>query len=183
MSPIGSSPIVAKSHAVSGNSLHDKSVTCSEDYISSHSHHVDPDGLHESLEFTGLNPGGCEDILNWHVFEGRYDSALITSRIFNPDASNNTGERDQLYLNSSNLSHNGHQLRTSGPGRGIMEDHVPHLIDKFLANVHIKNPVLNPDDLKAKAKHAAENGFGWDAASCLIVSFWTSQQCSRSMRF
>lgn len=167
-SPTDASPVLNKSQAVSKHSIHGNSVSCSEDFISSHSHHVDPDGLHDSLEFTGLSPGGCEDVLNWHVFEGRYDSTVISSRIFSPDDSN-VSEQHRLSQSGLHPS-NGHQLRCYGPGRGIMEDHIPHLIEKFLVNVHIKNPVLDPDDLKVKAKWTAEHGFGWDSTSCLIVS-------------
>ena len=66
----------------------------------------------------------------------------------------------------------------SKPGRGIQEDDVPRLIDKFLVNVHIKNPILDVGDLKRKARFIVENGFGWDAASCLVV--WTSSVVLRA---
>lgn len=47
---------------------------------------------------------------------------------------------------------------------------VNELVENFLANNHIKNPVLDVESLRADAREVAEIGPQWDEKSCLIVS-------------
>jgi hypothetical protein len=47
---------------------------------------------------------------------------------------------------------------------------VNELVENFLANNHIKNPVLDVESLRADAREIAEIGPQWDEKSCLIVS-------------
>lgn len=60
---------------------------------------------------------------------------------------------------------------TSVPGGLIPpnEEHIPLLIDKFLQNVHTKNPVLDVEQLVKHARNIASQGLGWDAWSCLVL--------------
>lgn len=128
----------------------------------------DAENVLESLEIAGCTPGVCEDILEWPVFAGRrtsYDRSRIESLIFrtSPGTSDST----------ASFRHNGNAANSifSGtPGRGVNEEDAPLHAERFLVNVHIKNPVLNPSDLRRNARWVAENGFGWDADSCLMVS-------------
>lgn len=43
------------------------------------------------------------------------------------------------------------------------------LIDRFIQNVHTKNPVLDLEYLIRSGRHAAEFGLQWDAQSCLVL--------------
>jgi hypothetical protein len=46
---------------------------------------------------------------------------------------------------------------------------VNKLVENFLANNHIKNPILDVELLRADAREFAEIGPQWDERSCLIV--------------
>lgn len=111
------------------------------------------DDILESLEITGLGPDVCEDVLEWPVFGQMFDRGRIEALIF----------RSSSELSTSTLP-------LAKSGRGLKEEDAPHLVEGFLIKVHTKNPVLDPDDLRGKAKIIAENGFSWDADSCLMVS-------------
>ncbi|KAF4936621.1 1-aminocyclopropane-1-carboxylate oxidase [Colletotrichum fructicola] len=54
-------------------------------------------------------------------------------------------------------------------GRGVQEDDFTVLSKKFLAYVHVKNPVLDVPDFRAHVKAAIENGPRWDGPSCLVL--------------
>lgn len=54
-------------------------------------------------------------------------------------------------------------------GRGVQEDDFIPLSKKFLAYVHVKNPILDLADFRAHVKEASENGLRWDSQSCLVV--------------
>jgi hypothetical protein len=47
---------------------------------------------------------------------------------------------------------------------------VNELVENFLTNNHVKNPVLDVESLRADAEEFAEIGPQWDEKSCLIVS-------------
>jgi hypothetical protein len=53
---------------------------------------------------------------------------------------------------------------------GIREDQFLPLCQRFLKFVHARNPILDPASLLRNATRVAEDGLGWDAASCLVVS-------------
>lgn len=54
-------------------------------------------------------------------------------------------------------------------GRGVQEDDFIPLSKKFLAYVHVKNPILDLADFRAHVKEASENGLRWDSQSCLVL--------------
>jgi hypothetical protein len=129
----------------------------------------DVDNVLESLEIAGRTPGVCEDILEWPVFAGRrtsYDRARIESLIFR--TSPGTSDSTASFRHGANGGSN--SIFSGTPGRGVNEEDAPLHAERFLVNVHIKNPVLNPSDLRRNARWVSENGFGWDADSCLMVS-------------
>lgn len=49
------------------------------------------------------------------------------------------------------------------------------LVENFLANNHIKNPIFDTNLLRAYAREVAETGPQWDERSCLIVSIGREQ--------
>ena len=49
------------------------------------------------------------------------------------------------------------------------EEQIPLLVDKFLQNVHTKNPVLDVEQLVKHARIIASRGLRWDAWSCLVL--------------
>ena len=50
------------------------------------------------------------------------------------------------------------------------EDCASQLLQQFLDNVHIFNPVLEEAKVKEYMRSARFNGLGWDAQSCLLVN-------------
>lgn len=49
------------------------------------------------------------------------------------------------------------------------EQRIPLLVDRFLENVHTKNPILNVENLVKQSREAAQKGLGWNASSCLLL--------------
>jgi hypothetical protein len=170
------SPGINFSHVASQIQSTPGSLPHSEDRFANDIPQSDAETLLESLEISGRSPGASEDILEWPIFEGRYNGSNIETLIFNPQSA--ADNRTAVVHNTPRDPHIHHSpslIRSSKPSRGIQEDDVLPLINKFLTNVHIKNPVLDADDLKDKAKLIIENGFSWDATSCLVVSVTTPQ--------
>ncbi|KAI1038699.1 hypothetical protein LB503_007758 [Fusarium chuoi] len=54
-------------------------------------------------------------------------------------------------------------------GRGVQEEDFIPLSKRFLAYVHVKNPILDVKDYKKKVREAVENSPQWDGASCLVL--------------
>lgn len=50
------------------------------------------------------------------------------------------------------------------------DERIPYLIDRFLENVHTKNPILDVDSLVEHGQRCAEQGVGWGPWSCLFGS-------------
>lgn len=156
------------------------SLPYSEDRFANDSTQGDAEILLESLEIAGMSPGASEDVLEWPIFGGRYNRANIETLIFNPQSADYNGKvLVQHTPGDPQTFHSTSSIRASKSGRGVQEDDVLHLINKFLTNVHIKNPILDADDLKSKAKLIIENGFSWDAASCLVVGASSPQNSTK----
>lgn len=101
----------------------------------------------------------CTHVLEWPVFGGRIDSSCINSTASNT-AENISDVRTQ------SKQQIGHSSRPSG---GVDESDAVTLVRNFLKYVHIKNPVLDRTTLLGMARTVAEEGFTWDATSCLVL--------------
>ncbi|KAL2860710.1 uncharacterized protein BJX67DRAFT_386398 [Aspergillus lucknowensis] len=77
-------------------------------------------------------------------------------------------EVDRLFFNRAEARESVDRLATS-TSRGIREEDVPSLIENFLENVHTKNPILDPHELRGLCRRIGEDGFQWDGPSCLIL--------------
>ncbi|KAI6367395.1 hypothetical protein MCOR25_004931 [Pyricularia grisea] len=55
------------------------------------------------------------------------------------------------------------------PRRRISEVEIVPLVDKFLMEVHVRNPILDEEELRRHARDVAENGMGWDGKTCLVL--------------
>ncbi|KAG5766325.1 hypothetical protein H9Q72_005628 [Fusarium xylarioides] len=93
----------------------------------------------------------CESILRWPIFQGLVPEVHSFVLELNEDVE--AGPSD---------------ARVSG-GRGVQEEDFIPLSKRFLAYVHVKNPILDVKDYKKKVREAAENGPRWDGASCLVL--------------
>lgn len=119
--------------------------------------------LAESLTVAEKYTGTCEDLLEWPIFEGEHDRSETEILILNPSLARDGQQRNPGFSIAADPD------RQSGYDRGIREEDVPGLLDRFLANVHIKNPILDTNDIMRIGKSIAENGFKWSAPSCLVV--------------
>ncbi|KAJ5613273.1 hypothetical protein N7510_006467 [Penicillium lagena] len=87
-------------------------------------------------------------ILEWPIFEEiQYDR---------------TG--DTLFTGQANASQ-----QKNPRSRGIVEDHIPSYVDRFLTNVHTKNPVVDHTLLSKYVRDIAENGLSWDGPTSVTL--------------
>lgn len=92
-----------------------------------------------------------ESIMRWPIFEG------------------STPDVQSFILELDDRPSIGDGLRGGGVSIGIREEDFITLSKKFLAYVHVKNPILDPAEYKAYVREAAGNGISWDGPSCLVV--------------
>lgn len=135
--------------------------------------HVAP--IHASRDLTTLVPeddvlqvldrpdfpsasNNCESIMRWPIFQGLVPE--VHSFVLGLD--------EDVEVRSSDA-------RGVSAGRGVQEDDFIPLSKRFLAYVHVKNPILDVKDYKKKVREAAENGPRWDGASCLVVSIHSTR--------
>ncbi|KAH8807691.1 vegetative cell wall protein gp1, partial [Xylogone sp. PMI_703] len=57
----------------------------------------------------------------------------------------------------------------NGRSQGIVEDDIPLYVQRFLANVHTKNPVIDHVTLVQHSREAVENGLHWDGPTTLVL--------------
>lgn len=117
--------------------------------------------LSKSLEFR-TSTSTSEHLLRWPIFESQYDSSQTEALIFCPEMGFEQQQTSAPLLNSM-------RSRPSMSTRGINDQDVPELVDKFISNVHIKNPIFNLDEITSMGKHIGEHGFEWNARSCFVV--------------
>ena len=101
----------------------------------------------------------ADTVLNWEIFEGRYPPMALIGVLFRPtedDAAND-------------LTPGSEAFSVAGGLMPLNEEQIPFLVDKFLENVHTKNPVLDVEQLVKQARNIASKGLGWDAWSCLVL--------------
>lgn len=118
------------------------------------------DGLQVPSSFTST-----DSVLAWPVFGNRFRRGYLAEELFIAG-----------HLSSQMLDHPFHVPSDYANLKrgGICEENIPGLITKFLHLVHIKNPILDWKLIRRYASRVAENGLGWDAPSCLVVSRTTS---------
>ncbi|KAH6695663.1 hypothetical protein F5X68DRAFT_258227 [Plectosphaerella plurivora] len=97
-------------------------------------------------------------ILTWPIFAGRWPFDLFSKEVYNRSFGSGKSPSDD-----SPQPTRGHQRQ------GISEEDVPDLIDRYLHFVYPKNPIFYTRELREHARRIAEDGFDWDAPSCLIL--------------
>ena len=118
--------------------------------------HLALDGLQIPSFFSST-----DSVLGWPIFGDRFHQGYLAEELFISD-----------YL-SSQVSDEPHYMRPDHVNllkRGICEDDIPGLVDRFLHFVHIKNPILDSKSIRQYAARVVENGLDWDAPSCVVVS-------------
>lgn len=122
-----------------------------------------PDGLTQQCSPESLEvhaPFASTDyLLTWPIFDGQRPHTLLSREIL----------AGSFQFTESGNEWSAHAARQHH-GPGIREEHAPQLVDRFLQFVHPKNPILYIDQIREHARRIAEDGFGWDATSCIVVS-------------
>ncbi|KAJ6008001.1 hypothetical protein N7540_011977 [Penicillium herquei] len=70
------------------------------------------------------------------------------------------------------------RLKTTGLDQNLDLSFFPGYLDAFFRNVHVLNPVLDEQQIRAQLTNFLLNGIGWDAASCLLLLVLTNGACS-----
>ncbi|KFY47771.1 hypothetical protein V496_10463 [Pseudogymnoascus sp. VKM F-4515 (FW-2607)] len=95
----------------------------------------------------------ADTILTWPIFAGEYPPEYLIEAILGK------GEDDKSDAFTVRY----------GEFESLSDERIPSLIDRFLRNVHTKNPILDVDALLQYGQTAAARGPGWDAPSCLVL--------------
>lgn len=122
----------------------------------------------------------CEAILKWPVFKGVIsdEDAAIDSFIFDGHV---RGDGEEHEVGPATVSDSASPASWGGttkqPKRmasffdqSMHEQAFVPLCQKFLVVVNCRNPILDDHDLLSYARSVAEDGPGWDAKSCIVVS-------------
>lgn len=138
---------------------HSLSVPNAQDYApspltaTSHTSTLGP-SIDEASPFFNIR---TENVLRWPLFHSVLDVRDLTVESF--------------VLESGGIDEGANGPRQTRPGStiGIQESLLVPLCQKFLAQVHPRNPILDEAQLIHFAKHATEHGLDWDGPSCLVV--------------
>jgi hypothetical protein len=70
---------------------------------------------------------------------------------------------------STTINHGQQSTPASGFELDFSVEQCLSLVDDFIVNTHMKNPIFDEAPLKVLVKQACLDGFGWDAQSCLAL--------------
>lgn len=100
----------------------------------------------------------ADTVLTWPVFQGHFETDPLIRHHYQ------TPQQDSYSEDEGSEVDGAYDL--------FLQDNltaVPTLIDRFLQNVHTKNPILDVPSLVLWGRQIAQRGFTWDARSCLAL--------------
>ena len=106
---------------------------------------------------------GIEAMLKWPVFAGRLSRLEVSTSETLVEL---LGQVSTIELSSTDSSRTGRDT----DGMDLDGETVRHLIENFLVNNNLKNPILDPMQLRKYGQDIVESGWQWDGKSCLLVS-------------
>ncbi|KAK3670543.1 hypothetical protein LTR78_009647 [Recurvomyces mirabilis] len=101
----------------------------------------------------------ADTVLTWPVFADAYSQSTLVGAHFvrtEPDNSEWDPHTDEVF-------------EVTGWLRQVNEERLSALVERFLQNVHTKNPVLDVELLLRDANRVASYGLDWRPASCLVL--------------
>lgn len=101
----------------------------------------------------------ADAVLAWDVFDGRWPRMALIGVHFR------TTEQGGLLTFADKLDSAAVSTDLLLPN----EEQIPSLVDKFLENVHTKNPVLDVEQLVKHSRRIAAQGLKWDGWTCLVL--------------
>ncbi len=99
----------------------------------------------------------ADSVLTWPIFEARFPPEYLIDILLESPSH----KPDQGVWSDT--------LTVPGGLEPIPDERIPSLVDKFLEDVHTKNPILDVEALVRYGRRAVTNGLGWDAPSCLVL--------------
>lgn len=111
--------------------------------------------LEPSRDFLQIpqHAASADTVLRWEIFEQKFPPNALIGNLFQPNLADTT---DDVITTPSRLT-------------PLDEETIPSLIDRFLQNVHTKNPILDVEALVKHGRRCADQGIGWDGRSCLVL--------------
>lgn len=101
----------------------------------------------------------ADAVLAWDVFGARWPQMAMVGVHFQS-------------TEQGGIRNGADPLESAAASGGLLlpnEEQIPSLVDKFLENVHTKNPVLDVEQLVKHSRRIAVNGLTWDGWSCLVL--------------
>ncbi|CAG8934760.1 unnamed protein product [Penicillium salamii] len=98
----------------------------------------------------------ADTVLTWPIFGGRFRESFLITTLFQ-------------YSHGAAEERAGDAWAVPDGLRFTPDEQIPTLVDRFIQNVHTKNPILDLEALIRSGRHAAEIGLQWDAQSCLVL--------------
>lgn len=102
----------------------------------------------------------ADEVLIWPIFDGAFPSNYLIDPHLGYKLSSGGAFDDHEQAEILQISHDVAPLD---------EQRIPALVDKFLENVHTKNPILDVENLVRKSREYASKGLSWDGYSCLLL--------------
>jgi hypothetical protein len=116
-----------------------------------------------------------EETLNWPIlqFDGDINSGLDALMDSSDEEYSSSSDEDDTQSVKASLAAKRERRKEEHVKRGLDDGvMVPELIESFLRNVHIKNPILDTSILRVYASNMIENGLNWDGETCQVVSWF-----------
>lgn len=110
------------------------------------------------------------DVLGWPVFQGHVKDDSTVEALFETSSNEDSALSPRgSFAAAGSSTHRPSPSFVRSSAGGIREENTLALIEDFLRNVHTKNPILDPTELLEMGRTVAEEGFGWDDRSCLVL--------------
>lgn len=98
----------------------------------------------------------ADSVLTWPIFQAQYPPEHLTNILLASNPREKDGSESEEFV-------------VQGDFEPLSDERIPMMIERFLQNVHTKNPILDVDALIRYGRKAAMDSPGWDAPSCLVL--------------
>ncbi|KAJ5106612.1 hypothetical protein N7456_003287 [Penicillium angulare] len=95
-----------------------------------------------------------DNVLMWPIFLNNYNKNCL---------------QDAVFSQAPPGIHSNEYGAKKGVKATFQEDKVPALMERFFHMVHIRNPIVDQEDLQRNARIVLEDGLSWDEGSCLVL--------------
>ncbi|KAJ5244451.1 hypothetical protein N7489_004547 [Penicillium chrysogenum] len=109
-------------------------------------------------DYLRIPAGRCsaDTVLTWPIFQDQFRESSLITTLFHYSHGASEDRSTESWTLPDGLQY-------------TPDEQIPTLVDRFIQNVHTKNPILDLESLIRSGRHAAEFGLQWDAQSCLVL--------------